>query len=129
MLRTATEMAKSNKWRSRILEKPEIWGLESISAEALIIRIVMKVRTSSKDDVARELRVRLKHALDEMGVKLPSMNSVVLAGFDSVTRVKGARPPRTAPNAVVPGAEPYTPKAKPPRAAKRRPADDEGTTL
>ncbi|GLU89851.1 mechanosensitive ion channel domain-containing protein [Agromyces sp. NBRC 114283] len=129
MLRTATEMAKSSKWRSRILEKPEIWGLESISAEALVIRIVMKVRTSSKDDVARELRVRLKHSLDEMGVKLPSMNSVVLAGFDSVTRVKGARPPRTAPNAVVPGAEPYIPKAKPSRAAKRRPADDEGTTL
>ncbi|MBM7504981.1 mechanosensitive ion channel family protein [Agromyces aurantiacus] len=101
LLRTATEMAQSGKWRSRILEKPEVWGLESISADAMVIRVVMKVRTSSKDDVARELRVRLKRALDEMGLKLPSLASVVLTGFDGVTRVKGAKPPKTAPNPVL----------------------------
>lgn len=122
MLRTASEMAKSSKWRSRILEKPEIWGLESISSEALVIRIVMKVRTSAKDDVARELRMRLKHALDDMGVKLPNMNAVVLAGFEGATRVKGARPPRTAPNTVVPGADASSgsaPKAKAARAPRK----------
>ncbi len=130
MLRTATEMAKSSKWRSRVIEKPEIWGLESISAEALVIRIVMKVRTSAKDDVARELRMRLKHALDEMGVKLPSMNSVVLAGFEGATRVKGARPPRTAPNEIVSGEASGRSKPKAPRAPKRAapPTDGEGST-
>ena len=101
MLRTAVEMSQSGKWRSRILEKPEIWGLESISDDAMVIRIVMKVRTSSKDDVARELRTRLKHALDAIDVRLPSLSSVVLSGFDGATRVKGAKPPKTAPNAVV----------------------------
>ena len=101
MLRTAVEMSQSGKWRSRILEKPEIWGLESISDDAMVIRIVMKVRTSSKDDVARELRTRLKHALDAIDVRLPSLSSVVLSGFDGATRVKGAKPPKTAPSAVV----------------------------
>jgi moderate conductance mechanosensitive channel len=101
MLRTAVEMSQSGKWRSRILEKPEIWGLESISDDAMVIRIVMKVRTSSKDDVARELRTRLKHSLDAMDVRLPSLSSVVLSGFDGATRVKGAKPPKTAPSAVV----------------------------
>ena len=101
MLRTATELAQSGKWRSRVLEKPEIWGLESISDEAMVIRIVMKVRTSSKDDVARELRTRLKHAMDAMGVTLPSLSSVVLSGFDGATRVKGAKPPKTGPSSVV----------------------------
>jgi moderate conductance mechanosensitive channel len=101
MLRTATELSQASKWRSRVLEKPEVWGLESISAEAIVIRIVMKVRTSAKDDIARELRMRLKHALDAMDVKLPSLNSVVLTGFDGATRVKGAKPPKTAPSAVV----------------------------
>jgi small-conductance mechanosensitive channel len=102
LLRAATELAQSGKWRSRILEKPEVWGLESISADAMVIRVVMKVRTSSKDDVARELRMRLKRALDELGLKLPSLSSVVLSGFDGVTRVKGAKPPKTAPSPVVP---------------------------
>ena len=45
MLETAVEMASSSKWRSRVLEKPEVWGLESISDEALVIRIVVKTRT------------------------------------------------------------------------------------
>ena len=71
MLETANALATSPKWRSRILEKPEIWGLESISADAMVIRIVLKTRTTAKDDVSRELRMRLKQALDEMGVKLP----------------------------------------------------------
>jgi small-conductance mechanosensitive channel len=101
MLRVATEMATTSKWRSRVLEKPEIWGLESISDEAIVIRIVMKTRTTAKDDVARELRVRLKKALDAMGVTLPSLTSIVLTGFDGAASVQGARPPRTTPVPVV----------------------------
>ncbi|WP_051147405.1 mechanosensitive ion channel family protein [Glaciibacter superstes] len=102
VLRVALDMASNSKWRSRILEKPEIWGLQSISDEALVIRLVVKTRTSTKDDVSRELRIRLKKALDEMGIVLPSLNTVVLTGFDSASSVSGARPPRTSPMPVVP---------------------------
>jgi small-conductance mechanosensitive channel len=116
LLRTATEMSQTGKWRSRILEKPEVWGLESITDEALIIRVVMKVRSSAKDDVARELRMRLKRATDAMDVKLPSLSSVVLTGFDGATRVRGAKPPRTAPSAIVEGAPPA--KTRPNRAPR-----------
>ncbi|MHB1171557.1 MAG: mechanosensitive ion channel family protein [Lacisediminihabitans sp.] len=102
MLATASALASDPKWRSRILEKPEIWGLESISAEALIIRLVTKTRSSSKDDVARELRMRLKKSLDDMGVRLPALNSIVLSGFEGAASVKGARPPRTRPVPATP---------------------------
>ncbi|WP_025157567.1 mechanosensitive ion channel family protein [Leifsonia aquatica] len=102
MLATATALATSPKWRSRILEKPEIWGIESISADAIVIRVVIKTRTTAKDDVSRELRAQLKHALDEMGVKLPSLSAVVLSGFDSAGSVSGAKPPRTRPVQAVP---------------------------
>ena len=110
MLRVATEMATTSKWRSRVLEKPEIWGLESISEDAIVIRIVMKTRTTAKDDVARELRVRLKKALDEMGVQLPSLTSIVLTGFDGAASVQGARPPRTTPLPVIPPPARRTPR-------------------
>ncbi|MFK3670836.1 mechanosensitive ion channel domain-containing protein [Leifsonia aquatica] len=102
MLATATALATNPKWRSRILEKPELWGLESISADAMVIRIVLKTRTTAKDDVSRELRIQLKQALDEMGVKLPSLSAVVLSGFDSAGSVSGAKPPRTRPVQAVP---------------------------
>ncbi|PXA67834.1 mechanosensitive ion channel domain-containing protein [Cryobacterium arcticum] len=101
MLRVAVEMATNSKWRSRVLEKPEVWGLESISEEAIVIRIVIKTRTTAKDDVARELRMRLKKALDAMGVQLPSLTSIVLTGFEGAASVQGARPPRTTPLPVI----------------------------
>ncbi len=106
ILRVAVEMASHSKWRTQILEKPEIWGLESISAEALVIRLVVKTRTSSKDDVARELRLRLKKGLDAMGITLPSLTSVILTGFEGAASVKGARPPRTTPVPVVAPSKP-----------------------
>ncbi|NEN06585.1 mechanosensitive ion channel [Diaminobutyricibacter tongyongensis] len=114
MLETANALATSPKWRSRIIEKPEIWGLESISEDALVIRIVMKSRTTARDDVARELRMRLKEALDEMDVRLPSLNTIVLSGFDGAASVTGARPPRTKPVAVV-----EAPKGRKARAARK----------
>ncbi|WP_434317332.1 mechanosensitive ion channel family protein [Leifsonia sp. P73] len=102
MMEAATALATSPKWRSRILDKPELWGLESISAEAIVIRIVLKTRTTAKDDVSRELRLRLKQATDELGVTLPSLSAVVLSGFDGAGSVGGAKPPRTRPTPVVP---------------------------
>lgn len=80
MLSTATAMANSPQWRRKIIEKPEIWGLEAISAEALVVRLVMKTRPADQWDVARELRFQLKSALDDMGVNLPALNRLVLDG-------------------------------------------------
>ena len=102
ILATAVDLASNTKWRSRILDKPEIWGIESISAEAVVVRLVVKTASSAKDDVARELRGRLKRALDEMGVRLPALNSIVLSGFEGATSVRGARPPKTRPVPVTP---------------------------
>lgn len=85
MLATAKNLAKDPKWRTRVIEQPEVWGLESITGDALVIRLVMKTRANAKDDVARELRMRLKRAMDDMGVTLPSMNTVMLAGLEGVS--------------------------------------------
>lgn len=111
MLETADSMVEDPKWRPTVLERPEIWGLESISSEALVIRLVIKTRTSAKDDVARELRVRLKRALDDMDVRLPSLNTVVLSGFEGAASVKGARAPLPAEAPAEPK-KPRTPRTK-----------------
>lgn len=97
MLETAKALAGEIRWKPLIIETPELWGIESISAEALIVRIVVKTRPGDKDTVARELRVRLKRALDAMDVRLPSLNTVVLSGFEGATSVRGARTPKTQP--------------------------------
>jgi small conductance mechanosensitive channel len=101
ILRTALELAGEPKWKRLILEKPEVWGIESISAEAIVVRLVVKTRTSSKDDVARELRARLKRTLDTAGIRLPALNSIVLTGFEGAGSIRGARPPKTSPLPIV----------------------------
>lgn len=126
VLETATTLATSTKWRSRVLEKPELWGLESISADAIVIRVVLKTRTTAKDDVSRELRLRLKNAVDELGVKLPSLAAVVLSGFDSAGSVGGARPPRTRPTTAVIPEKPL--KGRKARAAAKRSTGQAPTT-
>ncbi|AYF97039.1 mechanosensitive ion channel family protein [Protaetiibacter intestinalis] len=109
ILQTAVSMSQESKWKRLIMERPEVWGIESISAEAIVVRLVVKTRTSAKDDVARELRLRLKRALDEEGIRLPALNSIVLSGFEGAGSIRGARPPRTG-QLPVTRPKPQTPK-------------------
>ncbi|GAA2991373.1 small conductance mechanosensitive channel [Microbacterium terrae] len=120
LLTTARDLAADPKWRTRVLEQPEVWGLESISGDALVIRLVMKTRANAKDDVARELRMRIKHALDDLGIALPSLSAVMPTGIEGALRVRGANPPKTRPNPV---AQPIAerPVWRPKRTAKSKP--------
>ncbi|WP_235038031.1 mechanosensitive ion channel family protein [Microbacterium sp. 18062] len=115
MLDAARGLAKDPKWRTRVIEQPEIWGLESVTGDALVIRLVMKTRSNAKDDVARELRMRLKRAMDAMEVRLPQLNSIVLTGLEGAQRVRGANPPITRPTPV---ATPERPVWKPKRTGR-----------
>jgi small-conductance mechanosensitive channel len=100
LLEAAQGLAKEPKWRTRILERPEVWGLESITGEALVIRVVMKTRATAMDDAAQELRIRLKGAVEALDLQIPSMVSVIPDGIEGARRVRGANPPTTRPNAV-----------------------------
>lgn len=82
LLAIATELSEEPAWTGRIIDKPESWGIESVAAEAVVIRLVVKTRANAKDEVARELRRRVKAGLDEMGVRLPSLQQVVVQGMD-----------------------------------------------
>lgn len=67
ILEVAVELSEDKNWRYRIIEKPSLWGIESISAEAIVVRVVVKTRSTAKDDVARELRYRLKEGARRHG--------------------------------------------------------------
>ncbi len=97
MLDTAQKMSREPAYRRKVLEDPEIWGIESVSAEALVVRLVMKVRSNDQFDLARELRLRLKLALDDLGVALPSLNRVVMDGLTQPSGKGGSRRPAPVP--------------------------------
>ncbi|MGZ0710703.1 mechanosensitive ion channel domain-containing protein (plasmid) [Coraliomargarita sp. W4R53] len=119
LLGAATDLAHDPKWRTRIIEQPEIWGLESVTGDSLIIRLVMKTRANAKDDVASELRRRLKGAADDLGLTLPAMSTVMPTGIEGAQRVRGANPPKTKPHAVA-----VPPASRPVWKPKRTPKQD-----
>jgi moderate conductance mechanosensitive channel len=65
---TADELALDDAWSARILAAPEVWGVESITLDAVMLRLVVKTAPSEQWRVARELRARIKPALDAAGI-------------------------------------------------------------
>ncbi len=88
ILATASEMAHDPQWRRKIIEAPEIWGIESITAEALVVRLVMKTRSADQWEIARELRFRVKRGMDALGVNVPSLNRMVVDGPDATPQTR-----------------------------------------
>lgn len=78
ILNTAKQLTTDPAWQRKILENPEIWGVEALSAEAIVLRLVIKTRSADQWDVARELRMRVKLALDAFGVSVPSLNRMIV---------------------------------------------------
>ncbi|MEV7011322.1 mechanosensitive ion channel family protein [Streptosporangium sp. NPDC051022] len=49
---------------SVIVEEPQVWGIEQISGTAIVFRVSAKTIPSRQAEIARELRFRVKTALD-----------------------------------------------------------------
>lgn len=67
----ADELASEPDWSSTVLETPEVWGVESLGADGIVIRLVVKTKPAEQWRVMRELRVRIKNAFDAEGIEIP----------------------------------------------------------
>jgi moderate conductance mechanosensitive channel len=67
MLSTATGMWREPAWQGIILEEPEVWGVQSVTADEVTVRLAARTAPLRQWEVARELRERLKSALDASG--------------------------------------------------------------
>jgi moderate conductance mechanosensitive channel len=67
----AREFAASPDWEAAVLDPPEVWGVQAMSAEGLTIRLVVKTAPRQQYAVARELRGRITERLRRDGVKGP----------------------------------------------------------
>ena len=69
--RVADGMAHEDEWSSCILEEPEVWGVESLGADGVVIRLVVKTQPAEQFKVLREMRVRIKDAFGAEGIDIP----------------------------------------------------------
>ena len=66
-------------WQERddVLEEPEVWGVEKLTGNAVVIRLVVKTLPSDQYDISRELRQRLKEEFDREGIEIPFPQQMV----------------------------------------------------
>ncbi|MDQ1512223.1 MAG: moderate conductance mechanosensitive channel [Microbacteriaceae bacterium] len=113
MLTTATELLADPQWQPYVIDKPELWGLESVTPDGIVLRLVVRTRANTKDDVAWSLRVHLREALVTAGVEPAAISSSRLETFEQAGVLRGARPLRSGPIAT----------ARRPRARAPQPTD------
>lgn len=65
------EFANDKEHGDKVLETPEMWGVEDFSADAVVLRMVVKTRPGEQWTASRILRERIKAAFDEAGIEIP----------------------------------------------------------
>jgi small-conductance mechanosensitive channel len=67
----AVEMAEEEVYAVDFLDEPEIWGVQNLGADSVDIRLVIKTTPGSQWKIGRELRRRIKYALDGADIEIP----------------------------------------------------------
>ena len=72
MEQAADSLYRERGWQEVMLEKPEVWGAQELSSKEVTMRLVAKTAPMRQWEVGRELRARVKAALDAAGIQRPA---------------------------------------------------------
>jgi small conductance mechanosensitive channel len=77
--RTAAEMRADSAWAAVLVDGPRVLGVESLGPGGTVVRVQVRTSPTRQDDVARELRRRVKVQLDKEEIQCVSTQRVELA--------------------------------------------------
>jgi small-conductance mechanosensitive channel len=69
--RVALDVFEAQIPNATVLETPEIWGVQTLGASGIAIRVGLKTEPGEQWATAREMRRRIKEAFDEAGIEIP----------------------------------------------------------
>ncbi len=67
----ALRMSHERSWRNKIIDTPEVLGVDKFGDNSITIRLWIKVQPLKQWEVAREFRLRLKKAFDQANISIP----------------------------------------------------------
>ncbi len=74
---TCHGMWDDDDFSGKIIEEPEVWGVERLDSDAVIVRVAIKTAPLEQWAVARELRKRIKERFGHEGIEIPFPQQVV----------------------------------------------------
>jgi moderate conductance mechanosensitive channel len=87
----AHDLWEDEDFSEAIIEEPEVTGVETFTADAVSIRVLIKTRPLEQWAVAREMRQRIKSRFDHEGIEIPNAQRVVWQREQAATQEKDAR--------------------------------------
>ncbi len=76
----ADDFRNDPDWSPALLDGPRVLGVESLSLDGTVLRLQVRTALNRKDDVARELRRRIKLGFEESRIPLRQAHQVELHG-------------------------------------------------
>jgi small conductance mechanosensitive channel len=73
----AHDMWEDPAYDGVIIEEPEVWGVQSMSPEGIVVRVTLKTAPMEQWRVAREMRERVKERFDAEGIEVPIAQRLV----------------------------------------------------
>ncbi|WP_426243846.1 mechanosensitive ion channel family protein [Nocardioides sp. LHG3406-4] len=67
----AHDLWDDEEFRGLIIEEPEVWGVESMTADSVNVRVTLKTAPMEQWAVARAMRERIKARFDHEGIEMP----------------------------------------------------------
>jgi small conductance mechanosensitive channel len=87
-----------------VLDDPEVWGVEQITADGVVVRLVVKTKPTQQWTVARELRRRIRDRFVAEGVQVAHPPGTVWVTPQPADRTRPGARNRPDPDAL-PGSE------------------------
>src|SRR5579859_2678458 len=91
----ANGLYRESGWKELMLEKPEVWGAQELSSKEVTMRIVAKTAPMRQLEVGRELRARVKAALDAAGVQPAGPDTILISAPSAPAIAPSAAPPES----------------------------------
>jgi small-conductance mechanosensitive channel len=60
-----------------VIEEPEVWGVQNLGPDAVVVRVTLKTAPMEQWNVARVMRERIKSRFDHEGIEMPLPQRVV----------------------------------------------------
>lgn len=89
----AVELSEDQDWKSYILERPQVLGVDDFGSNSVTIRIWIQTEPLQQFSVAREFRRRLKPAFDQANISIPFPQRSIW--FENSPNSKPAQPVET----------------------------------
>ncbi len=64
-------------YKDVIIEEPEVWGVQNLGPDAVVVRVTLKTAPMEQWNVAREMRERIKARFDHEGIEMPLPQRVI----------------------------------------------------